>query len=79
MTTWEVHIDWAHALARPEDSIFLISGCTMPAILRKASEPTGFGGSRIRRRVHGRQRVDGEGQHKAERDLHLLDNQCFLE
>jgi hypothetical protein len=42
MTTREGYIGWAHPHAHPEDSVFLISGCTMPAILRKTSDPSRF-------------------------------------
>jgi len=42
MTTREGYIGWAHPRARPGDSVFLISGCTMPAILRKTADPSWF-------------------------------------
>ena len=38
MTAWDGHIGWAHPSARPGDSIFLISGCFMPAIFRKTPD-----------------------------------------
>ena len=35
MTTWEDQIGWAHPNATIRDEIFLLAGCSMPAILRR--------------------------------------------
>lgn len=34
-TTENFHVGWAHPEARPRDEIFLLAGCSMPAILRR--------------------------------------------
>jgi hypothetical protein len=42
MTTVEGSLGWAHPAARPGDHIALISGCSMPAVLRGTSTPEHF-------------------------------------
>lgn len=39
MTTEEGHLGWAHTCAEPGDEIFLLTGCSMPVILRRYPTP----------------------------------------
>ena len=38
MTTMGGDIGWAHPLALPGDSVFLLHGCSMPVILRELND-----------------------------------------
>jgi hypothetical protein len=41
MTTEEDHIGWAHPAAQIGDRLFLLKGCSMPAILRPSQDYQG--------------------------------------
>lgn len=42
MTTAEGHVGWAHPLTKPGDGVFLLTGCTMPVILRATKSARRF-------------------------------------